>query len=59
MGEQNAFSVSEEPLETALRHAAFTGNRHSLGSGETVGKLRENGELQLGQSILADDALHL
>ncbi len=59
MSEYNALSVLDEPLEAALRHTAFSGYRHTFGSGETVGQLRENGELQLGQCVLADDALHL
>ena len=59
MSEYNSLPVLDKPLEAALRHTAFSGYRHSFGSGETVGQLRENGELQLGQCVLADDALHL
>lgn len=59
MSEYNALSVLDEPLEAALRHTAFSGYRHAFGCSETAGQLRENGELQLGQSVLADDALHL
>ena len=59
MSENNAFPVLQEPLEAALRHTAFSGYRHTLGSGETVGQFREYCELRLGQGILADDALHL
>lgn len=58
MSEYNALSVLDEPLEAALRHTAFSGYRHAFGSGETVGQLRKDGELQLGQCVLADDALH-
>lgn len=59
MSENNALPVLDEPLEAALRHTAFPGYRHAFGGGEIVGQLRENGELQLGQCVLADDALHL
>ena len=57
--EKHSLSVSEEPLETALRHTAFPGDRHTLCGSEAVGKLRENRELHLSQGILADDALYL
>ena len=59
MGEQHAFPVPEEPLETALRHAAFSGDGNALGGGEAIGQFRQDGKLQLRQCVLADDALHL
>lgn len=45
MSEQDAFSVSEKPLEAALRHTAFPGDRHSFGGGERAGQFRQHCEL--------------
>ena len=59
MDKQNAFAVFEETLETALRHPAFRSDSHALGGGERAGQFRQHCELQLRQSVLADDTLHL
>ena len=57
--EENAPFFTQETLECPFRHSVLGGYRHALGGGEFVGQFRHHGKLHIGQTVLADYALHL